>query len=154
MHFEPRELALQIVDIIALRPEIDICYIGMSTKCFEVLENKHSDERHPAHDASTNVANAGPGGVDTEHHADSDDDDDEEDEDEDEEDANQVVTPATTTNPDDGWSDAASDVQDDLDEDHDSDGTEEETRRPRLRLREILFYDDKVSIFKARHGRL
>ncbi len=25
---------------------------------------------------------------------------------------------------------------------------------PRLRLREILFYDDKVAIFKARHGRL
>ncbi|TDZ28151.1 hypothetical protein C8035_v009839 [Colletotrichum spinosum] len=26
--------------------------------------------------------------------------------------------------------------------------------QPRLRLREILFYDDKVAIFKARHGRL
>ena len=154
LHPDPRELALQIVDIIALRPEVDICYIGISTKCFEVLENKHLDERHSAHDASTNVANAGPGGVEAYDHADSDDEDDEDDEDEDEEDAIQVATPATTSNPDDAWSDAVSDVQDDLDEDGDSDGTEEDTRKPRLRLREILFYDDKVSIFKARHGRL
>lgn len=153
VHLDPRELALQIVDIIALRPEIDVCYIGISTKCFEVLENKHLDERHSAHDSFTNVANVGPGGVEADNHIDSDDEDDEEDEDDDEEeDADQAATAATTSIPDDAWSDGMSDVQDDLD--GDSDGTEEETRRPRLRLREILFYDDKVSIFKARHGRL
>jgi len=27
-------------------------------------------------------------------------------------------------------------------------------RGPRLKLREILFFDDKVKIFQARHGRL
>jgi len=152
VHLDSRELALQIVDIIALRPEVDICYIGISTKCFEVLENKHLDERHSAHDSSTNVANAGPGGVETDDHADSEDEDDEDDEDDDAEDANQGATTATTSNPDDAWSDGVSDTQDDVD--GDSDGTEEDARRPRLRLREILFYDDKVSIFKARHGRL
>ena len=31
---------------------------------------------------------------------------------------------------------------------------QKEKSKPALRLREILFYDDKVSIFKARHGRL
>ena len=152
--FEPRELALQIVDIITLRPEIDICYIGLWETCFEVLENKDVDERHSAQDASTNAANAGPGSVGTDGHADSDDENDGEDEDEDEEVADQAATPVITSDPDDTWSDPGSGVQDDLGDDNDSDGAEEETRRPRLRLREILFYDDKVSIFKARHGRL
>ena len=30
----------------------------------------------------------------------------------------------------------------------------EDGKRVRLKLREILFYDDKVSIFKARHAQL
>ncbi|MCJ1362715.1 hypothetical protein MMC16_001821 [Acarospora aff. strigata] len=153
VHPDPRELALQIVDIIALRPEVDICYLGISNKCFEVLENKHFDDRHPSHDTSTNAANAGPGGVVTEDHPDSDDDDDEDDEDEEEEEPNQDAAPTAAADPDGTESDASSDVNDVFDDDE-SDGTEEDKRRPRLRLREILFYDDKVSIFKARLGRL
>jgi len=41
------------------------------------------------------------------------------------------------------------------DSDADSyDGSEDGRNKVRLRLREILFYDDKVAIFKARHGKL
>ncbi|CAK4030738.1 hypothetical protein AC578_5764 [Lecanosticta acicola] len=73
---DPRELALQIVDIVALRPEVELCYMGIANKCFEILENGREGEAL----------------------------------------AEKIVG--------------------------------------RLRLREILFYDDKVAIFKARHGRL
>ncbi|SPQ19301.1 1de2fdfa-27ad-4fe8-801b-7844a025643e [Thermothielavioides terrestris] len=37
--FDPRELALQLVDIITLRPDIRLCYIGVGPKCFEILES-------------------------------------------------------------------------------------------------------------------
>ena len=41
---DPRELALQIVDIVALRPEVELCYMGIANKCFEILENRRSSE--------------------------------------------------------------------------------------------------------------
>ncbi len=154
MHLDSREFALQIVDIIALRPDIDICYIGISSKCFEVLENKQMDDRHITHDTTTTAANAGPGGIDADDHPDTEDEDNEEDdEDDDEDDPNQEAAATQIVDPDDSGSDASSDVHEDSDDDE-SDGAEDDKRRPRLRLREILFYDDKVSIFKARHGRL
>jgi hypothetical protein len=40
--FEPRELAHQITDIITLRPEIRLCYVGIGAKCFEILESPDS----------------------------------------------------------------------------------------------------------------
>jgi hypothetical protein len=56
---------------------------------------------------------------------------------------------------------------DDDDEDDDDDLTDSDSdssdgprkggrhgRAAKLRLREILFYDDKVAVFKARHGKL
>ncbi|USP73194.1 hypothetical protein yc1106_00468 [Curvularia clavata] len=47
-NIDPRELAYQILDIVHLRPEIELCYMGLSTKCFEILENRPSnyDLRH------------------------------------------------------------------------------------------------------------
>jgi len=42
-NIDPRELALQIVDIVHLRPELEVCYMGISTKCFEILENRPSN---------------------------------------------------------------------------------------------------------------
>jgi hypothetical protein len=52
--------------------------------------------------------------------------------------------------------DAETESEDDDDEDEETDDEDGTVSRkgPRLRLREILFYDDKVAIFKARHGRL
>ena len=123
------------MDIVALRPELEICYIGIMKKCFEVLEQKLGS-------GNTNRDGRGIG----------DDSASEEEEDDDEGSA------------DEDGSDG------DNDDDHDSEGTDsdisdsyedselgfsaDEKELPALRLREILYYDDKVSIFKARHGRL
>ncbi|KAL2263071.1 hypothetical protein VTK26DRAFT_8359 [Humicola hyalothermophila] len=43
--FEPKELAHQLVDIITLRPEIRLCYIGIGAKCFEILEYRDTGGR-------------------------------------------------------------------------------------------------------------
>ena len=122
--------------------------MGVSHKCFEILENRPHDEAHGSVDTHSSAANGGPGGTVT------DDDDDDEDEDgsdeeEDEEDDN--GTAIAPIDPD----ETESEISDHDDSDADSfDGSEDGRRSIRLRLREILFYDDKVQIFKARHGRL
>ena len=33
-----REAALQVLDIVALRPELELCYLGVQNQCFEILE--------------------------------------------------------------------------------------------------------------------
>uniref|UniRef100_L2GJM9 F-box domain containing protein n=1 Tax=Colletotrichum fructicola (strain Nara gc5) TaxID=1213859 RepID=L2GJM9_COLFN len=159
-NFEPRELALQMVDIITLRPEIQLCYVGISTKCFEILESK------PAEESGGSIAS-----VTADHHGVMAHDsgvDDEDDEDDnagtDEETASQMDEETSEEEDDDDDDTPASavdadDTQSEVSAAQDSD--DESLRdavfgpsRPRLRLREILFYDDKVAIFKARHGRL
>lgn len=84
------------------------------------------------------------------------------------------ITPATVSEDDDDEDDDVEEVddgdedeQDDTESDDDDDAdelTDDEDEGGvggfiarqgcALRLREILFYDDKVAIFKARHGRL
>ena len=49
---------------------------------------------------------------------------------------------------------STSDVEHSDEDDNDSDEVDGIGRKPSFRLREILFYDDKISIFRARHGRL
>jgi hypothetical protein len=137
-NLDPRELALQIVDIVALRPEVEICYMGIANKCFEILENRrpsmlldpysdrpesHLDMHHPGHEDDE--------GIVEEEQIDEEVEQDEEE-------------------------DAETESEDDDDEDEESDDEDGTVSRkgPRLRLREILFYDDKVAIFKARHGKL
>ncbi|KAL0939359.1 uncharacterized protein CTRU02_205969 [Colletotrichum truncatum] len=159
--FEPRELALQMVDIITLRPEIQLCYVGISTKCFEILESKPAEDSSVS---STSVAIdsgvlAHDSGVDDEE----DEDDnvvtdeetasqvDEETSEEEDEDDDDDDTPASAVEADDTQSETS--VAQDSDDESLRD-VDYEPSRPRLRLREILFYDDKVAIFKARHGRL
>ncbi|KAF9879013.1 F-box domain-containing protein [Colletotrichum karsti] len=157
--FEPRELALQMVDIITLRPEIQLCYVGIATKCFEILESK------PAEESNISIASVTVDHTILAHDSGVDDEDDEDDnvgtdeetasqEDEEtseEEDDDDDDTPASAVDADDTQSEASA-AQDSDDESlRDADHG---PSRPRLRLREILFYDDKVAIFKARHGRL
>ncbi|OLN94246.1 hypothetical protein CCHL11_02978 [Colletotrichum chlorophyti] len=162
-NFDPRELALQMVDIITLRPEIQLCYVGISTKCFEILESKPAEEGGAS---STSIA-ADHGAMGHDSGIDGEDDDEDEDgtdddtasqvdeetseEEEDDDDDDDDDTPASAVEVDDSQSDvsAAQDSDDDSLRDVDHGPS-----RPRLRLREILFYDDKVAIFKARHGRL
>ncbi|MCJ1248512.1 hypothetical protein MMC30_005730 [Trapelia coarctata] len=143
-----RELALQVVDIVTLRPEIELCYMGITTKCFEILETKHSDDPTTSvTDLGATPTHTGPGGADTD-----DDSDLDNDHDDDEDDAHDEHGPDA----------AAEHAETETDEPEDSDGnsdddeagSEDGRKRMKLKLREILFYDDKVSIFKARHGQL
>lgn len=138
--------------VIALRPEIELCYLGILAKCFEILENRsHGDSRLSNHDARTNTAHAGPGGIgDSED--DSEDDSDETDDAHDEDDDDPPIASGSLAESEDVDSEAGADSAGDSDDDLARNG--KVRRPPRFRLREILFYDDKISIFKARHGRL
>ncbi|KAF2658045.1 F-box domain-containing protein [Lophiostoma macrostomum CBS 122681] len=149
-NIDPRELAMQILDIVHLRPEIEICYMGISTKCFEILENRPSnyDLRHD----STNEADAptaGLGGGYTAHDPLMSDDESEATEDEEEDEFDGGVTPAADGD------ESGSDISDEAHEDSDDDSFLQDDRKvPRLRIREILFYEEKIETLRARHGTL
>ena len=128
---DSRELGMQVLDIVALRPELELCYLGIQSKCFEILE--YPNGRRPSMDYSS-ATGAGDSGA-------SDDEDG----------GHQHAASAQPDNlGDDTDSEAASSrgADTDTEDDHMVQGTKQ------FKLREILFYDDKVSIFKARHGRL
>ncbi|TGO31157.1 hypothetical protein BPAE_0001g00510 [Botrytis paeoniae] len=155
--FDPKELAHQILDVIFLRPEVELCYVGISHKCFEILENRpHEEPLLSSHDPHTSAANGGPVTDDEEEEDDDGSEDDDDDEgDEEEDDNGTAIAPIDPDETEDELSDGDEHDDDESDEDSwdgasDCDGK----GKVRLRLREILFYDDKVAIFKARHGRL
>ncbi|KAL4887195.1 hypothetical protein BJY04DRAFT_213149 [Aspergillus karnatakaensis] len=131
-HLDLKELAMQVLDIVTLRPEISLSYVGIQNKCFELLEGKGNEfefaETDEAHSEGFVPGAENWPGSDT----------NEEDSDDDEEDAP------------DSHSDLSSEDRRSLDDDDASDFDS----RPRVsfRLREILFYDDKIAIFKGRHG--
>ncbi|KIX93418.1 uncharacterized protein Z520_10837 [Fonsecaea multimorphosa CBS 102226] len=151
-----REAALQVLDIVALRPELELCYLGIQSQCFEILEyastrkgsnsgassGDHSgDDVGPDGDTAAN-----PSQPQTHHDHDSHD--------EEAGDNGEGGGPN-----DDSDFDAISDDGNDTTDDDDGMGEGGEAGgsgglKPTWRLREILFYDDKISIFKARHGRL
>ncbi|KAL5358727.1 hypothetical protein BJX96DRAFT_147160 [Aspergillus floccosus] len=128
IHRDAKELALQILDIVTIRPDIGLTYVGMQDKCYEIIEGKRCDK-----DDFDDVYV--PGGEDWPAS-----DDDTEDDENDDDAAASVV---------DSTSELSSDRGSLSDDESDAD-----SRRSRVmfRLREILFYDDKIAIFKARHG--
>lgn len=141
---------MQIVDMIFLRPEIDLCYLGISNKCFEILENRPIDDRHLGEEPATAHGELGEQLTEDEEDEDGDSEEEDEDEDEDADDDDGTATEAVETEGGDYELSEGSDEFDGGSEiDSESDGS-----RLSLRLREILFYDDKVAIFKARHMRL
>lgn len=141
-----KELALQLVDVVAIRPEIELCYMAFSTTCFELLENRHIDEPSWSRfDTSIAPVQAGPDVNDE--HTDGEGYHDEAD------DQNNGADPTTSPNSDES-DESGSDASESSADESDKEQSEIESQRPTLKLREILFYDDKVSIFKARHGRL
>ncbi len=76
------------------------------------------------------------------------------DSEEDDDDTDNVTIPSAPTTDHDGTdSESYSDPHGDSDEENGF-VPHEDKNAVQLKLREILFYDDKVSIFKARHGRL
>ncbi|KAI4729492.1 hypothetical protein E4T49_02712 [Aureobasidium sp. EXF-10728] len=129
-HTDTRELARQVVDVVALRPELDICYVGIMKRCFEIFEQKPGSRN----------TDQGGRGVGDDSASEDEDDDYEASADEDDDDG-------------DDSDDSASDTTDTY-EDSELDSSEHENELPTLRLREIVYYDDKVAVFKARHGRL
>jgi hypothetical protein len=128
-----KELALQVLDIVSIRPELNMTYIGLQLKCYQIQEGAGDGKDLDFDDQTVNET------VMT-----GDDDlsevdamsmpDDEPD-----------IAPYT-----DGGSDLLSSDLDDDDDDDEAD--DDSAERVQFRLQEILFYDDKISIFKARHG--
>lgn len=131
-----RELAMQVLDIVSIRPDLKIQYVALEKKCYQILEfSGIGSDKPPDLDCSTQSGGDGLAGFD-----DDVDDDDEDD------------------NSDPSTSNQALDDEDDLlsgDFSDDGSGSGSEgslAPRAEFRLQEILFYDDKISIFKARHG--
>lgn len=154
-NFDPRDVAMSVLDIISLRPEIELCYLGVEKKCFEILEYKSSVLRR----TPSGPNNSGTIGITTHITV-----EDEEDEDHDDGGAAHHIdhfsTEHSADEDADNWdfnSQASSNLEESEDEDFED--PERASHRDRkipstFRLREILFYDDKISIFKARHGKL
>ena len=140
--FSCREVAMGAVDVVAIRPDVQLCYLAIRNKCFEILEKK------------VKTKSTSQGGTTAD--GDSDDDSDghdhhDEDNDSDESGAeSSSAAPAPTTENNDSDAEQSPDTEDEDDGRSNSDGG----RKVKYKLREILFYDDKISIFKARHGRL
>jgi hypothetical protein len=129
-----RELALQILDIVTLRPEIKLCYVGIEDKCFEILESSAQKEKRRSDEGSY------VDGYDSE--ADSEDPDENEEEgDHDGEDPE-----------DEDWHSSSDEADGSAEEDEQN--SVRSCSKMAFKIREILFYDDKVSIFKARHCQL
>ncbi|KAL9113965.1 MAG: hypothetical protein Q9227_002099 [Pyrenula ochraceoflavens] len=126
-------LAMQILDIVTLRPELELCYLGIQSKCFEILELPAGSK---SFDASTTANNPSSSDFD------SDEDDDD------------GTHPSVHHDVHDDTESEISSAEHGDSDDDDLYGGESLKNVKHFKLREILFYDDKVSIFKARHGRI
>ena len=121
--------------------------MGLMKKCFEILENRNHDESSfPYNNSAASSTTAGPDGVgDTDEDSDGGDDDDDDEDD----DTDTAGAPGSNLHVDSDETDSI--VADDSVGDSDDDDSSQDGRnRPKLKLREILFYDDKITIFKAR----
>ncbi|KAL9104253.1 MAG: hypothetical protein Q9163_000801 [Psora crenata] len=159
-----RELAMGVIDVINVRQECQLAYLGVGGKCFEVVEKRVKKERKPVSGGAANgqsmddSSSEAPSVNDESEANDNDDGDDDDDDDHDGSDDDHHgaghgtgPAPATATNAVEE-DEAAAAWDDDVSSDED-DGTRA-GKQVKMRLREILFYDDKISIFKARHGKL
>ncbi|KAJ5809492.1 uncharacterized protein N7503_001710 [Penicillium pulvis] len=130
VHRDLKELALQVLDIVSIRPDLKITYIGLQSKCYQILE-KNGPNSSTDSDGTQSVnsnfhsGNDGLAAFDDETMDTSDDDQDIPDNHE---------------------------LLSDFSDESDSELEENGASRVHFKLQEILFYDDKISIFKARHG--
>ena len=138
---------MQILDIVHLRPEIEICYMGISAKCFEILENRPSnyDLRHDT--ASGVDGSPGMGGGYGNHDPLLSDEESEATEDDDDDDFDNGMNAVVDTEETD--SEASDEPHDDSDDDS---FVQEDRKGTKLRIREILYYEERISVYKARHG--
>ena len=157
-----KDLALSAIDVVALRPEVELCYLAIKNKCFEILERKPKEKSKKGHSSSSSSPNDADSDDDEIENGDNHREDDTEESDDDGGGGggNGAVAPSTTTappattEPNANDSNSSGSLASDNDDDDASSDDASEKPTTRLKLREILFYDDKISIFKARHGRL
>lgn len=134
---------------------MELCYLGVEKKCFEILEYNASYLRHAS--SSPNSFNHDTIGV-APHTMVEDDDDEDHDDGGAAHHINHFAGPEMSDEEPENWdagsrtSSGLDETDDERDDDDDSDGQDQEPKE--FKLREILFYDDKISIFKARHGKL
>ncbi|CAO2656317.1 Nn.00g051200.m01.CDS01 [Neocucurbitaria sp. VM-36] len=141
-NIDPRELAYQILDIVHLRPEIELCYMGLSNKCFEILENRPSN--YDLRQEGMHTDGGGSGYV--AHDPMLSDDESEATEDEDEDDMDDGVVAG-------GGDETESEASDEGDAESDDESFLQDSQKgPKLRVREILFYEERVEAFRRRHG--
>ena len=156
---EPKDVAMQVLNIIALRPEMQLCYLGLEKKCFEILEFKANAARRDSMMEYNGIGhNANIIGITTHTVVEEDEEDEEEDEDMHDDgvhfqNGGYSAGLDGLDEEDQGWESGSQHSS------SESDGENEEDdasagQKVYFDLREILFYDDKVSIFKARHGKL
>ncbi|KAL8883378.1 MAG: hypothetical protein Q9192_007207, partial [Flavoplaca navasiana] len=146
-YLDTKELALQVMDTVALRPEIELCFIGIRNKCYRMMEGRFNADATvsfhiPNTTGSTSYSESGSGS----------DEESEEDEEEDD-DHDDVDQPHAASGPqhsgNSGSEDGSFEGSDNESEDGDRKG-----REPVMKLREILFCDEKITIFNARHAKL
>lgn len=165
--FSIRDVAMGVTNVVNLRQECELAYLAIANKCFEIVETpvRKKGRRGRSKGSGPGEQNVGAsnGGNDDNSSSDdavtphpSDEDDDDDDDDSDEEGGGQgdvAAAAAQATN-----AMESSEVDELLDNGSPSSEDEEAAERPaklvKMKMREILFYDDGVSIFKARHGRL
>ncbi|KAL8780058.1 MAG: hypothetical protein Q9213_006648 [Squamulea squamosa] len=146
VHLDKKELALQVMDIVALRPEVELCYVGILNECFEILEGTYNDDATVSYHNSTTGPLPGPGST-------SGSDQDSDEEEEEEEDHDDVDQDHATDEPQqtgDSDSESESYGESDIESEDEVKGKKESN----MKLRQIQFYEGKISIFKARHCKL
>ncbi|KAL8892509.1 MAG: hypothetical protein Q9215_000650 [Flavoplaca cf. flavocitrina] len=145
-YLDTKELALQVMDTVALRPEIELCFIGIRNKCYRITEGRFNDDAtvsfHIPDTGPTSYSESGSGS-----------DEESEEDDEENDDHDNVDQPHAANGPQhSGNSDSEEGSFEGSDNESEDGDTRE--REPIMKLREILFYDEKVTIFKARHAKL
>lgn len=154
-----KEMAWQVLDVVTLRPEVGICYVAVGSNCFELLEEDEEGDDPEDEDEPT---------VDVYEY----DDDGEGDEDGDEGEDEEEFHDAADGGPSSGSLDWLKDDGDTSLESGGLSGEDEgglspssgskggkgsgksQQQQTRIRIQEILFYEDRVAIFRARAGRL
>lgn len=137
VHRDLKELAMQVLDIVSIRPELKMTYIGLLTKCYQILERTGPGtdlemDGSPSANSSTHSGDDGLSAFEDDEPVDITDD---------EHDLPRVYRSQNSLI---GYSDDSDDLE--------SEPEEPGASNVHFRLQEILFYDDKISIFKVRHG--
>ncbi|KAG8625205.1 hypothetical protein KVT40_006956 [Elsinoe batatas] len=141
----PKDLANQLLDAVLYNDAMDLCYMGIYDKCFEIMEGDPDRHRDGAVGSSSRPGTAGTGHGHVEESSDEEEDEDEEDDEDDEDEEEHLPNVGGE-----GRGGGAGDFE------YVGSESEEESEvgKAKLHIREILFYDDKVPIFRVRHGKL